>query len=328
MWDLNTRMGVGRGEAMSPVMTWNGSVLPAAAGFVSSRQIACAQATFGDAELGVVFTVLGSGLGSDVVIIVELGAEKLSTSNRNKNGDGKRYEVGVPFRSGRVIGVEGGMLFLQSPRGEVLESESHLLIKYHSIYIVLCLSVVVAYRDEQPIPAVITSFPEFCVFSLRATIPPERGTAIKHFVGLSDSGKLHASRSQGHTRVLATNTTSFVIGSGFVVFTTTGHEAHFASLAVLTSTLKELVEGGGEEGAEDKDNSRVLLDFDWEKRRVERGSRIVTIVPSTMSLVLQMPRGNLETINPRPLVMAVVKKDLDAWVISLSLVPSQALELK
>ena len=51
-----------------------------------------------------------------------------------------------------------------------------------------------------------------------------------------------------------------------------------------------------------------------EKRRVERGSRIVTVVPSTMSLVLQMPRGNLETINPRPLVLEVVKSDLDASV--------------
>ncbi len=30
-----------------------------------------------------------------------------------------------------------------------------------------------------------------------------------------------------------------------------------------------------------------------------------------MSLVLQMPRGNLETINPRPLVMEIVKQDVD-----------------
>jgi elongator complex protein 1 len=35
-------------------------------------------------------------------------------------------------------------------------------------------------------------------------------------------------------------------------------------------------------------------------------------VPSAMSLVLQMPRGNLETINPRPLVMKVLKDNLDA----------------
>ena len=48
-----------------------------------------------------------------------------------------------------------------------------------------------------------------------------------------------------------------------------------------------------------------------QSRKVERGSKIVVAVPSTMSLVLQMPRGNLETINPRPLVMEVVTKDLN-----------------
>ncbi|KAF8885990.1 IKI3 family-domain-containing protein [Infundibulicybe gibba] len=55
----------------------------------------------------------------------------------------------------------------------------------------------------------------------------------------------------------------------------------------------------------------VVMPTDWEKRRVERGSRIVVAVPSTMSLILQMPRGNLETINPRPLVLEVVRQDLD-----------------
>jgi elongator complex protein 1 len=50
---------------------------------------------------------------------------------------------------------------------------------------------------------------------------------------------------------------------------------------------------------------------EWDRRRVERGSRIIIAVPSTMNLVLQMPRGNLETISPRPLIMEVVKKDLD-----------------
>ncbi|KAH6913768.1 pol II transcription elongation factor [Coprinopsis sp. MPI-PUGE-AT-0042] len=49
----------------------------------------------------------------------------------------------------------------------------------------------------------------------------------------------------------------------------------------------------------------------WVDRKLERGSRIVVAVPSNMALVLQMPRGNLETINPRPLVMQVVKQDLD-----------------
>jgi len=49
-----------------------------------------------------------------------------------------------------------------------------------------------------------------------------------------------------------------------------------------------------------------------ERRRVERGSRIVTSIPSTTNLVLQMPRGNLETVSPRPMVMAAIRADTDA----------------
>lgn len=160
--------------------------------------------------------------------------------------------------------------------------------------------VLVTHRDHQISP--IASFPEFCVSSIRATISPDSGdgTTTNLFVGLSDSGRLHVSNTLRCTHILAANANSFVIGSGFVIFTTTAHEAQFAPLAGLSSMLTELVEG---------DANTVTLD--WEKRRVERGSRIVTAVPSTMGLVLQMPRGNLETINPRPLVIAVVEKDLN-----------------
>jgi elongator complex protein 1 len=61
---------------------------------------------------------------------------------------------------------------------------------------------------------------------------------------------------------------------------------------------------------EDADARLKDVQDKWTVRKVERGSRIVVAVPSTMSLVLQMPRGNLETINPRPLVMEVVTNDL------------------
>ena len=46
-------------------------------------------------------------------------------------------------------------------------------------------------------------------------------------------------------------------------------------------------------------------------RRVERGSRIVTVVPMDTRVVLQMPRGNLETICPRALVLSEVRRNLD-----------------
>lgn len=45
-------------------------------------------------------------------------------------------------------------------------------------------------------------------------------------------------------------------------------------------------------------------------RSIERGAKLVTIIPSAYSLVLQMPRGNLETIYPRALVLAGIRNAL------------------
>jgi elongator complex protein 1 len=113
-------------------------------------------------------------------------------------------------------------------------------------------------------------------------------------IGLADSGKLYfvccSSVSPKTTTTLTLNATSFTLASNFVIFTTTAHEVAFIP---LTSLIK------------------AESDYTEERRRLERGSRIVAAVPSTMSLVLQMPRGNLETLNPRPLVMSMVKRDLE-----------------
>lgn len=50
-------------------------------------------------------------------------------------------------------------------------------------------------------------------------------------------------------------------------------------------------------------------------RRVERGSRIVTAIPNDFRVILQMPRGNLETVCPRALVLARVRHCLDKLVM-------------
>ncbi|KAF9237879.1 pol II transcription elongation factor [Melanogaster broomeanus] len=133
------------------------------------------------------------------------------------------------------------------------------------------------------------------------------------FVGLAHLGKLSCVTPGSTSALLASNANSFAVASGFVVSTTTAHEAQFAPVAMLVQHLESLVDSEGAALALDAGTGPAQLSSDsWEKRRVERGSRIVTVVPSTMSLVLQMPRGNLETINPRPLVMEVVKNDLDS----------------
>ncbi|KAL5120473.1 putative elongator complex protein 1 [Pleosporales sp. CAS-2024a] len=46
-------------------------------------------------------------------------------------------------------------------------------------------------------------------------------------------------------------------------------------------------------------------------RSIERGARIVAVMPTTYSLVLQMQRGNLETIYPRALVLAAIRRNIE-----------------
>lgn len=48
------------------------------------------------------------------------------------------------------------------------------------------------------------------------------------------------------------------------------------------------------------------------ERKIERGGLLVTIVANDSRTVLQMPRGNLETIKPRTLSVAIVGRLLDA----------------
>lgn len=122
-------------------------------------------------------------------------------------------------------------------------------------------------------------------------IPSSPNDKSGFFVGLSQSGSLFLSRS--NEEPIATAVSSFTITPTYLVYTTTTHEAHFILLSQL-------------EGSP--------IGYSEETRRVERGSTIIVAVPSTMSLVLQMPRGNLETICPRPFVLEVIKADIARFV--------------
>jgi elongator complex protein 1 len=144
--------------------------------------------------------------------------------------------------------------------------------------------------------------------------PSSQRVDTQLFVGLSAGGKLHTTIQTADSVTLASSVNSFTIASGFVVFTTTSHDVQFAPVESVVAALISGHVNGALSSTHGENKMGELPSQAWEKRRVERGSRIVTAVPSTMSLVLQMPRGNLETINPRPMVMEVVKGDLDACV--------------
>ncbi|XP_062985125.1 elongator complex protein 1 [Elgaria multicarinata webbii] len=98
---------------------------------------------------------------------------------------------------------------------------------------------------------------------------------------------------------VASNITSFAIHDEFLLLTTHAHTCQCLSLK--NTSLKALQSGLGSSSVP---NSEML-------RKIERGSRIVTIVPQDTKLILQVPRGNLEAIHHRALVLAQVRKWLD-----------------
>lgn len=155
--------------------------------------------------------------------------------------------------------------------------------------------------------------PEFCftaeIFSINNHKSRAADASQVLYAGLSFGGKLHVTMEGGVSRTTANNVTSFTIASNFLIFTTSTHVSHYAPLRTLAEYFN----------MPSADVPEAPLP-EWETRRVERGSRIVTVVPSAMNLVLQMPRGNLETINPRPLVMEIVRQDVDKYVECLSIV--------
>ncbi|XP_032490458.1 elongator complex protein 1 isoform X2 [Phocoena sinus] len=98
---------------------------------------------------------------------------------------------------------------------------------------------------------------------------------------------------------VASNITSFAVYDEFLLLTTHSHTCQCfclrdASLKTLQAGLSSSHVSNGES-----------------LRKVERGSRIVTVVPQDTKLILQMPRGNLEVVHHRALVLAQIRKWLD-----------------
>ena len=97
----------------------------------------------------------------------------------------------------------------------------------------------------------------------------------------SDNHKLYRNNV-----LICDSCTSFVLNEEFLVYTTHGHK-------IVCVKLK------GEKFGELTDD-----------RQVERGSRLVTVVNQVgrTEVVLQLPRGNLEVIYPRAMVIEAISK--------------------
>lgn len=163
-----------------------------------------------------------------------------------------------------------------------------------------------ATEDEEALPSDYLELPEICPWISLITLP----SSSPQVIGLTASGRLFAG-----TRTIASDASSFTSTDDFLIYTNFSHEAKFISLVAL--------ERGGSLAASHTEGLRRPNDPISSvsgagpiSRTVERGSKIVTVVPSSTALILQMPRGNLETICPRPLVLRIVRQKLDRYGVS------------
>ncbi|GAA6221988.1 elongator complex protein 1 [Lates japonicus] len=134
------------------------------------------------------------------------------------------------------------------------------------------------------------NFPVPCVQTALCSISGE-----EYLLGLTDRSHLYAGDTE-----LASNVSSFAICNNFLLITTHSHTCRCLQLSTLT------VKGLQAALASDAGQNDETL------RRVERGSRIITVVPQDTRVILQMPRGNLETVHHRALVLAQLRKWFDS----------------
>ncbi|KAL2809968.1 IKI3 family-domain-containing protein [Aspergillus granulosus] len=109
-------------------------------------------------------------------------------------------------------------------------------------------------------------------------------------ISLARTGGLYANKT-----LLAKNCTSFLLTPSHVIFTTSLHLLKFVHIC----------------RAEDMEVPPDTPETDERCRSIERGSRLVTVMPSTFAVILQAPRGNIETIYPRALVLSGIRSFID-----------------
>lgn len=136
----------------------------------------------------------------------------------------------------------------------------------------------------------LATFPQLCEEFEVAVTSSDEGDSVNVF-GISSSGKLFNGDHQ-----LTTAVTSLKVTESILVFTNALSQVCFVHLSSATDPEQFKFLQCGEGGADER------------IRQMERGSLLVSCIPSKYSIVLQAPRGNLETICPRIMVLTGVRK--------------------
>ncbi|KAH3669453.1 hypothetical protein OGAPHI_001574 [Ogataea philodendri] len=126
----------------------------------------------------------------------------------------------------------------------------------------------------------IGQFPQLCSDYWVSSIDEKR-----YCFGLSSTGKLYVNQM-----LACSGVTSFLVTDSYLLYTTAKHQLKFVHMD------HEIDQNPFDENEEDE-----------RTRMIERGSLLVTAIPSKAVVVLQAPRGNLETIHPRIMILTEVR---------------------
>lgn len=193
--------------------------------------------------------------------------------------------------SSKVVLVDIGNTDI--PIGEVELECRAVLIKSRSDFemaVVECVNGAVYEISDIGIATHISTFPQLCQEFEVAVIKSDlEETALP--IGITANGKL-----MGGEKQLATAVTSLKVTDTLLAFTTAHSQVCFVHLSSALEPEKFTFLQNHSEGADER------------IRQIERGSILVSCVPSKYSVILQAPRGNLETICPRIMVLTGVRK--------------------
>ncbi|KAJ8329790.1 putative elongator complex protein 1 [Batrachochytrium dendrobatidis] len=139
----------------------------------------------------------------------------------------------------------------------------------------------------------VLTFPSVCTWMACVCLGESKDTKEMAWIGLSERNKLFL-----NDQILSVDCTSFLIHKEFLIITTLTHTARFLSLSLPLYEFK----------FDEHTHNTVFNEL---HRRVERGSHIIVADVSDVKLVMQMPRGNLESVFPRALVLSTIRHAID-----------------
>ncbi|GAM18409.1 hypothetical protein SAMD00019534_015840 [Acytostelium subglobosum LB1] len=291
--------------SVAPTLTAQGAVPTADIRLSHLRHLTCVP---GNSGL-ILVAVDGLSAAQDTIVEITLKQDGASLSIAHMH---RTVAPGRVMRLIKQLGNNETVLF---------ETADGAVYHYHLQRSFATPDTIAPYIDHQSDSAMLFRFPTPCHWFSATKIANE-----ECLIGMSDRNKLYLNNV-----VLASDCNSYALHNKYLLYTTVSHVLRSipltVPLAVATSLLNSPVlqsvnaqqlnqqqqpqQARGASGNTGGPN-KAPTTYDDSVRDVERGSRIVAVVPHDTRVVLQMPRGNLEAIAPRSLTLSTIRELLNA----------------